>query len=102
MDSDLRGQVEQIRPRLVSIIETVILCSRQEIALDDAGPLYELIKNDCDFPANLRMRMRCDTTLKHHMESAPQNALYVISQIQNEIISACGSIKQETVVRKVN
>lgn len=108
LDNALKKQTESNRRRLVPLIETIIFCGRQEIALrgtDDAGPLglTEPERNDGNYRALLRMRMRCgDTNLQAHVETAPRNALYTSPTVQNEIIAICGALIQQTIGQKVN
>lgn len=67
LDSARAIHIEQNRKRLLHIIQTIILCGRQEIALrgtSDYGPLSldnsEPINNDGNFRALSRMRVSCE------------------------------------------
>lgn len=108
LDNARKKEADDNRKRLVPLIETIIFCGRQEIALrgtDDAGPLglTEPETNDGNFRALLRMRMKCgDTDLKSHVETAPRNALYTSPTIQNEIIAICGALIQQVITRRVS
>ncbi|KAL7287151.1 hypothetical protein TKK_0018585 [Trichogramma kaykai] len=103
-------QIQENREKLHSIINTIILCGRQEIALrgtDDYGPLSiddeEPIVNDGNFRAILRMRVKCgDENLKKHVKNAPLNAMYMSPTIQNEIIDICGTIINKQIVSAIN
>ncbi|XP_008182934.1 52 kDa repressor of the inhibitor of the protein kinase-like [Acyrthosiphon pisum] len=79
------SQIDQNRKILISIIQTIILCGRQEIALrgisDYDGPLpsdnSEPTYNDGNFRALLRMRISCeDKNLTHHIENQALNVTF--------------------------
>ncbi|KAH9374900.1 hypothetical protein HPB48_019897 [Haemaphysalis longicornis] len=80
INSSARQQRQMNRKKLGSIIETVIFCGRQGMPLwghRDAGPLTleDPIKNDGNFRALLRFKMRCgDDRLKEDVLAAPGNA----------------------------
>lgn len=110
LDSARAIQIEQNRKRLLPIIQTIILCGRQEIALrgtNDYGPLSldnsEPIYNDGNFRALLRMRVSCeDKNLTYHIENQALNATYISPMIQNNFINICGKIIQDQLVNKIN
>lgn len=101
-------QDEENRVILGSIVETVILCGRQELALrgkHDAGNVMSQASeiNDGNFRTLLRFRVQAgDSILEKHIESGAKNAMYTSPKIQNQIIDICGDIIQEEIVRKVN
>lgn len=105
----LKKQIEENRSRMIPIIETVVLCGRQGIALRghrDSGPinLEEVpLQNDGNFRSLLRFKAKSgDTELENHLKFSSQNAMYTSPQIQNEIIEACNNIILNTLVKKVN
>lgn len=97
LDSARSIQIDQNKKRLIPIIQTIILCGRQEISLrgtDDYGPLslnnlnnFEPHYNDGNFRALLRMRISCgDKNLTHHIENQKLNATYISPIIQNNFM----------------
>ncbi|CAN7941870.1 unnamed protein product [Ixodes hexagonus] len=83
MDSAARVQRQTNRKKLMSIIEVVLLCGRQGIALRghrDAGSLTleDPLENDGNFRALVCLKIRSgDDLLRDHLETAPGNATYV-------------------------
>jgi len=110
LDSAFAIQIKQNRKRLLPIIQTIILCGRQEIALrgtNDYGPLSldnsKPIYNDGNFRALLRMRVSCeDKNLTYHIENQVLNTTYISPMIQNNFINICGKIVQDQLVNKIN
>ncbi|CAN7943646.1 unnamed protein product, partial [Ixodes hexagonus] len=108
IDSAARVQRQTNRKRLMSIIEVLLFCGRQGIALRghrDAGPLTleDPLENDGDFRALVRLKIRSgDDLLRDHLETAPGNATYLSPQIQNEILVARSTLVQQTIVSRVN
>lgn len=105
--------IEQNRIILSSIVETIILIERQEIALRghcDSGPVLSELPtyNDGNFRALLRFRVDSgDNTLNDHLsqiEAMPSNrsTSYTSPKIQNELIEICGKIILNKIVSKVN
>jgi len=88
-------KIEQNRKILLSVIKTIILCSKQEIALrgsNDFGNVMNINSfNGGNFRALLRFHVDSgDTILEEHLKNGPKNPLYTSPGIQNEIISICG------------
>ena len=84
--------IEDNRRKLIPIIETVILCGRQNFALrghrDDATNWDK--GNPGNFQSSLNYRIKGgDTVLKDHFERAPKNATYRSKSVQNELIQCC-------------
>ncbi|XP_055307765.1 uncharacterized protein LOC129571914, partial [Sitodiplosis mosellana] len=102
-----KSQVELNHKILSSIIQTIILVGRQEIALRghrDAGAITTTtpLENDGNFRALLRYRISSgDDVLKDHLEKS-QRMQYTSPQIQNEIIEICGTLITEKIVSKIN
>ncbi|XP_025418875.1 uncharacterized protein LOC112689397 [Sipha flava] len=88
-------QIKANRERLISIVDCVILCGRQEIALrghKDYGKIdMECSFNQSNFRAILKYRTYGNEMLKHIITNEGRNK-YLTPQIQNEIITACGDI----------
>jgi len=95
---------------ITPIIETVMFCGRQELALrghDDAGVIESLTMqshNDGNFRALLRYRASGgDDNLRRHLVSDSQrNASYLSPKIQNEIISSLNNLILGKLVSRVN
>lgn len=110
LDKSITVQNEDRKKRLVPIVETIIFCGRQCIALRgnvDSGPIRldepEPINNDGNFRALLRMRCNSgDEVLRNHLITAPLNATYTSPIIQNEIIDICGGIIKKEICDRVN
>lgn len=88
-----KSQIELNHKILSSIIQTIILVGRQEIALRghrDAGSITTTtpLENDGNF-------------LKDHLEKS-QRMQYTSPQIQREIIEICGTLITEKIVSKIN
>ena len=115
---DVRSLVEvqctkealQNRSILKSIVETVLLCARQNIAFRgnlECGPICtdgsEPEHNDGNFRALLRYRLKGgDTILKQHLETAKRNSMYISNTIQDELINISGKLVLESVAKDVN
>jgi len=104
---------EQNRKILSSIVETIILIGRQEIALRghrDSGPILSELPtyNNGNFCALLRFRVDLgDNTLNDHLSrieamSSNRSTSYTSSKIQNELIEICGKVILNKNVSKVN
>ena len=83
------------RKKLQSIIETIILCGRQNIPLRghrDAGTdLERACGGHGNFWALLQFRISSgDTLLREHLATAPRNAIYISPDIQNQVIQVLG------------
>lgn len=109
LDSTRQKLVQENRDRLFSIVETIKLCGRQDLALrgtNDSGPISvndtEPLINDGNFRAILRMRMQCgDQKLIKHTQTISLNAIYMSPTIQNDIINICGEIIQQQIVNDI-
>ena len=79
--------------RLDAIIDCVVLCGKQNIALrghrDANSQLQAQSSNQGNFKAILQFRALGDKTLQKHLTDAPKNAQYTCPDTQNEIISIC-------------
>lgn len=111
MNIENRKVAEENRKKLTALVETVLLCGRQELALRsdcDSGPigLNEPLHNDGNYRAFLRYRARSgDKDLKKHLEmqTPDSRSMYTSSPIQNEIIELCGkTIQKENLIRRIS
>jgi len=109
LNSQLKQQIVDNRKRILPIIDTVILCGRQGLALrgdGDHGNMQSLedpLTNDGNFRALLRYRANGgDEHLVNQLLRSGLNATYISSTIQNEVIHACNDLILADVVEKVN
>ena len=102
-----KDHVATNRKKLQSIIETVILCGRQNIPLRgsrDASLDIEraTCENHGNFWALLQFRVLAgDLALKEHLATAPKNATYTSPDIQNQVIDIVGDHILEKILSKV-
>ena len=106
--SNLRRQhVAKNRLVLQSIVETVMLCARQGLALrghrDDSTHVESApLANHGNFLALLQFRIRAgDELLKEHLQTAKGNALYTSKTVQNEIIAICGNLIRQKLLKYI-
>lgn len=109
LDNQLKAEIVENRRRLTPIIETVMLCGRQNWPLRgkrDSGLLRmddNLEINEGGFRALLRYRASGgDADLQSHLRSCAANASYLSAQTQNEIISTCNNLILSKLVSRVN
>lgn len=108
IDSARANQIVENRKKLIPVIQTIILCGRQELALrgtSDSGPLTlnEPVHNDGNFRALLRMRMNCgDKMMTDCIENGTFKAMYLSPTIQNNLIDVIGKIIQDCLVNRIN
>ena len=92
INQTISDRIYSNRQKLASIIKTILLCGRQNIALlghrDSATDLEaDTLGNHGNFWALLEFRIDAgDTILQEHLKASPQNATYTSSVIQNQII----------------
>ncbi|CAN7949470.1 unnamed protein product [Ixodes pacificus] len=108
LNKQANEEYESNKAKLRAIVETVLLCGRQDLALrgdEDYGrlTLEESVKNDGNFRTLLCYRANGgDCTLAEHIRTAGNNALYTSPTIQNEIISIIGNLIQDKKVEAVH
>ena len=95
------------KQKLKSIVETIILCGRQGIALRGHRNDWKHIKevphaNPGNFIALLQFRAASgDQILADHLASTGANALYTSKTIQNEVIQISGGIIRSTILARI-
>ena len=99
--------VELNRQKLRSIIKTVVLCGKQNIALqghrDDLSHIEEASGNPGNFQALLNFRVEAGgKVLVNHSANGPRNATYCSKMIQNEIIEVLGTYIQDKSIAEIN
>ncbi|CAI6376013.1 unnamed protein product [Macrosiphum euphorbiae] len=110
LDSKLKLEIEKNRKMIRPIIETILLCGRQGIALrghTDSGPIdlssLFLSNNEGNFRVILKyVLMNSKDELKNCFENLPKNATYISPDIQNEIINVINSLVIKKLVTKIN
>lgn len=96
------------RKNLIPIIESVLFCGKQCIALRghrDSGRIevdQEPEENDGNFRALLRFRSKTDSVLKNMLTCSVGNAQYTSPRIQNEIIEVCNDLIVRNLVKELN
>ena len=92
-DSALRARIKKNREILVPIVDGIIYCGRQNIALRghrDDSKNYDDDGNSGNFQELLKYGIRRgDKVLADHFRNAPKNATYRSKTVQNEIIDCC-------------
>ena len=99
------ARIQYNRDILSSIIKTVMLAGKQNLALrghrDDSK--YYSSTNPGNFQAFLNFRIDAgDTKLQQHFETANKNATYRSKTIQNKLVKICGDQIREKVVSEIN
>ena len=99
--------VELNRQKLQSIIKTVVLFGKQNMALqghsEDSSHLDESSGNPGNFQALLNFRVEAgDKVLANHFTNDPRNVTYCSKTIQNEIIEVLGTYIQDKIVIEIN
>ena len=112
VDSQHSKLVKENRERLIPIVKTTILCGRLGIAYRrKANPKEDQIDNEDDAPLvekdgnfNALLEFRVDAgdkVLADHLKTAGKNATYISKTIQNELISICGDILAESIIKDI-
>ena len=106
-----REEEAQYRKQLLPMVDTVIVCGRQELAFRghrDDGPLdlseersESQTGKESNFKALLRYRAIGDEQLRESITNAPKNRLLTSWRVQNELIVTCGLAIQQDIVAKV-
>lgn len=112
--------IQDNRERLVPIIETILLCGRQNIPLrghrddgnfmndnssdrDGSTEMDTVVKhNEGNFRELLKYRINAgDQTLAKHLQTVSSRATYISKTTQNDIIETIGTIIEEKICNKV-
>jgi len=105
------NQINENRVRIRPIIETLILCGRQNIALRgaiDDGPLLNdtsnsLVANPGNFRELLKFKINSgDQNLKNHLDTTSSRATYISKTTQNELLNCIGEEIQLQIIKNVN
>ncbi|KAL4089466.1 hypothetical protein QTP88_024500 [Uroleucon formosanum] len=90
---DRNVQIQETRKKIVPIIECIILCGRQEIALRRHNDTGKMCVNGIEGKEIFSKKL--------HLENN-QRYKYIGAKIQNEEIAACGDIIQKKIIEKIN
>lgn len=105
IDTEKSKQVLRNRKNIIPIIEAIILCGRQNLALRghrDSGKIEtDYSNNDGNFREILRYRAKGDIEMQAYLE-APGKMKYISHRSQNDMIDACNKVLLNKVVSKVN
>ena len=100
-------QIAMNRQKLHSIVETIVLCGRQNIALHGHRDSTMDVEHTSsaqhgNFRALLQFRVSArDTVLRDHLAQSSGNATYTSSHIQNQILDILGSTVVGKIVQRV-
>ena len=104
----LADKIEKYRKLLKTIVETITLCGRQNIAL--RGHRYDGaldVKSHANCQGNFRALLKYsifsgNDTLKEHLEvTAAKNATMISKTTQEQLIRLCGEYVIDQIVEKV-
>ena len=84
-------QIKQNRHYLKCVIEILLLCSHQEIALRGHRE-SELSANRGNFMEILKLVAAHDPIVYHRLNDGPKNAVYTSPEIQNTLLNVMGNI----------
>ena len=109
LNQTLMERVASNRQKLSSIFKTVVFCGRQNIPLrghrDNATDLERddlEVENHGNFRALLDFRVDAgNTALGEHLATAPRNAMYTSSVIQNQVIDVVADQVRQKITTKV-
>ena len=88
------AQIAENNLVLKAVVEAVVLCGKQNIALRGHTDATSNIM------AILNYRAKSDPILRKHLQSGPRNAAYTSHRIQNELIELCaGQIRDKILER---
>lgn len=107
IDTDREKQIQKNRKYLGPIVDGIILCGRQEIALRghrDSGKIYvdDNTKNEGNFRAILKYRAAGDSDFREVLEGPGERSKYVSPSIQNEVIECCNQVILNKLVSQIN
>lgn len=107
LDSIVSRQVEANRAKLVPIVEAIILCGRQNIALrghrDDSKYFDNVANNSGNLQAILSYLVKCgdNKLFEEHIQNAQRSATYRSKTTQNEIVRICGLMIMEKILSEL-
>ena len=106
LNSIRHDQIKKNRERLRPIVDAILLCGRQNIALrghrDDSKFIEQANVNTGNFQEILKYGARCgNSSLNDYLDAAPRNATYRSKTTQNQLIEICGDMLSSRIVEEV-
>ena len=107
LQKSMADQIALNRKKLISIVETIVLCGRQNISLRGHRDSVSDAEHDPsaqhgNFWALLQFRVAAgDTILKDHLSNSSRNATYMSSRIQNQILAILGKSIAQIIIGRV-
>ena len=109
LSKSLADRISTNRQKLSSIMKTIVLCGRQNIALRghrdsalDVERDVDDFQNHGNFLALLNFRIDAgDSVLENHLSTAARNATYTSNTIQNQIISILADQVSNSIISRV-
>ena len=92
--------VRKNRHYIKSIVEVLMLCARQDIALRGHRESVESA-NRGNFLEILKLVARHDSIVEHQLNNNPRNATYISPDIQNALLNVMGNIIRRTIASTV-
>ena len=96
MNSSYGAVIEKNRQILLGIVDAIILCGKQNLALRG----HE--EKDSNFEALLEYQAKHNPILKEHLLKGDPRSKYTSLDIQNELIDICGGIIKDGIVEACN
>ena len=125
LDVTYRAEVKTNREAIAPIVDTIILCGRQNFPLRGHNEKYQKdqnkdqdikiedinigqdteafsLNNPGNFVELLNFRIRGgDMNLKNHLQNSAKNAQYTSPESQNSLIKCCGEIIRNKIIKEV-
>lgn len=111
LNHDRAEKIKKNRKNIEPIVEAIILCGQQEIALRghcDSGKIdvddhkKGFWKNSGNFRSILKYRAKGDDTLRTALEGPGERNKYTSPTVQNEILECCNQVLLRKLAAKVN
>ena len=107
LNDQICKQVRLNREKLIPIVEGIILCGRQNLALRGHRDSAENYADEKNNPGNLQAilaflnKFGQNDIFSKHYQFAPKNATYRSKTTQNELIGICGEFIVQSIVDEV-
>lgn len=96
LSSQVQDTIERNRKILGAIIDVIVLCGQQNIALRGHS------EKNSNFLSLLQFRAKTDPVLASHLQNSDTRAKYTSPRIQNELIEICGNVLRTALVSDCN
>ena len=109
LNTQLQKTIENNTKVIESLLRVVMLCGKQGLALrghrDDNIVWTNEGEGESDNHGNfielVRFRAESHEVLRHHLQSAPRNAVYTLKTIQNELVHIIGFRIRGDILREI-